>query len=396
MPCFTCSEHEPRFSVYFDEDSDDPAQLQGQYDPITGSISYIMPPDHLITKNTPGCVQTSRFFELPGEIRNQIYQLVLPTLNYEVAWLSKHDRSLTHWKHKKAPGKWYRDFVLPQCSPQTREAFWAAFFTKPAWDPSYQTRRRREMRWPFRGRHMPHSILDPVKGPAALLRVSKQIHDEAAQIFYSQCLFSFERYNILDMFHRWLTPVAKQSLTRLSLAHKGYREPQDYEKIGWKDKHDNAWAERIKAIVKDFPSTLLPHSIKPTYPRTLTPHPTDLQELHLYIHIFDEPPGIDMTARWAEPLKPLAGLHALQTLEVELKVDKWTTKNNDKLRLAAECVKKYVLGPAKFDGKVLRDCEHRLGFTRPPAAKQGGRRMGAAGKGAGGSKAPVAKAVRAY
>ena len=255
MPCFTCITSRNKVIVY-----DHPDQLQGQYDPETRATSYIMPPKHLSHGRSPGCKQPSKFFDLPGEVRNQIYELVVEPENYEVAWLDKIGGSLTHWKHKTEKPNWLNEFEFRRQfkDKRVREAKWADQFTKPDLDPKYIERRRREMRQPRHHVKTPNSFFDAVKGPAAMLRVSKQIHDEFAQFFYSSVSVSFQNHKILTHWLGLLTPVARKNLTKLYLQHQGYGEPKMFKNVQWKEKHDKLWAKRLKTVVEEFPSKRLP------------------------------------------------------------------------------------------------------------------------------------------
>ena len=258
MVCLTCPEHRPDNVYSYDE----PDELQGRYDPLTKSYSYIKPPKHLNYMDNAGVEQTSLFFTIPGEVRNKIYDLALPDeREYEVIFLgSKGDGTLTHWKYLDKPPnfKWHRGVLLRGLQNRVKEEQSAKIFVKTVWsDPAYAVRRRREMRAGFRLFHAPNSLLDPVKGPAALLRVSRQIHYEAAQIFYARVILSFGSHNLLCQFEARLTGVAKLSLTHLALFYEQYAHSKKMDSKVWRDKSDAAFEEKIQMIAREFPSKSL-------------------------------------------------------------------------------------------------------------------------------------------
>ena len=245
--------------------------IDGRLDPVTGLTAYLTPPAHMVTAHQPAAKQTAPFLRLPGELRNVIYNLVLPAdATYEVVWLgpSKRGRSLTHWRYKD-PSRfetWNNEALLPRptvARAKNPASARSRFFETPKydaqyWEPAYRTRRRREMHVGHRMKNVALAKIDPVRGgPAALLRVCKIIHDEAAQLFYSRARVCFASPSLLDAFKLRLTPVAAHNLTRLALTHRGYGESMHLVNQKWKQKHDAKWAERIKALVTDFPGMCL-------------------------------------------------------------------------------------------------------------------------------------------
>ena len=97
-----------------------------------------------------------------------------------------------------------------------------------------------------------------------------------------------------------------------------------------------------------------------------------LEELHLFIHIQDSPPGLDLEAPWAAPLLPFARLAQLRAFELVLRLDQYTNRCNDKLDLAAQRVMQYVLGP-RYDNARLRRAEARANEGMRRAWPKGGR-----------------------
>ena len=292
--CCSCCDITERLGDITDQD---PAQLQGAFDPNSGATSYIMPPPHLsYSINKPGIEQTSGFFKLPGELRNQIYGMCFEHTEYEVVYLEKKSlkdegddddgenevqydkkgkpikplkepkvkqlKTFTHWKYNnRAHGRFdARLFAQKEGGFTTREgvkkrdAWWARHFTKPALDPAYTQRRRREMQWPYRKYKAGKSTIDPVRCPVALLRVSKQIHHEAAQFFYGRISVSFQNDEMMNRWLKMLTNIASESLTTLAVHHDLPGKPLLTENDGWHRKAVKCWQDRVYQLQQKCPS----------------------------------------------------------------------------------------------------------------------------------------------
>ena len=159
------------------------------------------------------------FLNLPAELRNKIYELVIPIEFVEVCWASPGAKSLT-----------YR---LPH-RPKYRQ---------PKLDPD-AVRRRRLFDLPRRTRTMevvPPYQLSP--GPAALLLTSKRIHAETTPYLYANTVFSFHSAGVLDCFLSSLGPATKAWIRNLHLRHHTAGNAFYTEHQPWKKVYDDRWDE---------------------------------------------------------------------------------------------------------------------------------------------------------
>lgn len=161
------------------------------------------------------------FLELPGELRNKIYDYAIAKQDYDIRWVNDNHKSKSLTYQLPRLGKAYRPCLEPNAA-----------------------RRRRELdcsrRVPNQKRLREGSIHS---GPAALLAVCSEMHTEACSVFYSKSTFAFNGLGALRHFLNNLSPVATKALTQLAINYRAYGEPNRTEDQKWKAKHDRLWED---------------------------------------------------------------------------------------------------------------------------------------------------------
>ncbi|KAK3167916.1 hypothetical protein OEA41_004362 [Lepraria neglecta] len=192
-----------------------------------------------IEPTTPRALRYERqgvfpFLDLPAELRNQIYDLAIPKEHYAIEWVNNNH---------KTKSQTYR---LPRSDMPKKPLFGADL-----------ARRRRALDT-VKGRKtepLPKDYYGPV--PTTLLLVCKQMHDEAASIFYSKSTFRFHGLGALRFFLNHLTPCAYKSISKLALQYQAYGHPCSTKDQIWKAKHDRLWdnlCERLTNGTKEDPT----------------------------------------------------------------------------------------------------------------------------------------------
>ena len=166
------------------------------------------------------------FLDLPGEIRNQIYDLAIVKDEYRLVWVNNNhkSKSLTY-RHPRSTTTSKivlpKEPVLPKDAAQRRRSL----------DIKNKPKAIRE--------RLPSDYYGAI--PTTLLLVNKQTHDEAASVFYAKSTFHFHALGTLRHFLDQLTPVATKSITNLALKYQAYGNPQFKDSRPWKAKHDRLW-----------------------------------------------------------------------------------------------------------------------------------------------------------
>ena len=174
------------------------------------------------------------FLELPGELRNRIYDLVIPRRTYVLDWARNTQRSKTLT---------YHIHVQSQESAQTRRL-----------DPHF-IQRRKETKNPYSP--FRKAIMEDVynqSNPVALLWVCKKIYPEASSIFYGKSTIVLRRLKAIRHFLNNLSPANKQAVRSLSLIHRTYGHPALSANAEWKRKADFAWLALCERISDECPN----------------------------------------------------------------------------------------------------------------------------------------------
>ncbi|EXJ59385.1 uncharacterized protein A1O5_12266 [Cladophialophora psammophila CBS 110553] len=183
------------------------------------------------------------FFKLPGEIRNRIYDLIIPEARVIIS--ANHPQKELQLMKQREPFKKHK---LP-----------------------------------------PHRLLGQFTGKAtgvSLLLSCRQMNQEAVPFIYARTTFCFDRIVVVRNFLKTIPEHARTSIRALEITHVGYAEPRWLADRQWKLRHDARWAALLRQIK---------HQV------------TALQKLTLDVTFFDWPCRLDVTESWARPFRELAG-----------------------------------------------------------------------------------------
>ena len=177
---------------------------------------------------------TFKFFELPGELRNKIYDLAIKEQHFAIEWICDNhkSKSLTH--------------RLPRVSKN------AGHFLKLDREDADQRRSLDQTAKKFKSR-LPDEYFAK-KTPVAPLLVSKQMHEESSSVFYSKCVFAFHGLHILNCFLDRLLPTAKASITRLVIKYRAYGYPEFKHNQWIKNRHDRSWEDLCWRVTNECTS----------------------------------------------------------------------------------------------------------------------------------------------
>lgn len=177
------------------------------------------------------------FMELPGEIRNKIYDLCIPKRPFSITWLKRSKGQ------PRGLGLCYRLPTDPRRigeAPKTRPDIqeWRLATRNPK-RPNYAQRRRCVM-----------EAIYSQKTPVAMLWVCRAMYPEASSAFYHQCSFSFDQVSSLRFFINNLSAANTRSITSLFIKHQAYGHPCLLANEGWKKKADVAFEDVCKLVAK--------------------------------------------------------------------------------------------------------------------------------------------------
>ncbi|KAJ9605227.1 hypothetical protein H2200_010617 [Cladophialophora chaetospira] len=145
------------------------------------------------------------FFDLPGEIRNRIYDLVVPEARVIISG-THPQRDLEQMK-KREPGRKHK---LP--------------------------------RYQLKGKFTGNGTASP------LLFACRQTNREALKYVYARTTFCFNSFVILRKFLNNIPEAARMSILSLEITHRGYGEPSLLADRKWKLRHDAKWAASLKQV----------------------------------------------------------------------------------------------------------------------------------------------------
>ena len=241
------------------------------------------------------------FLELPGELRNKIYDYAMVKQYYEIEWVdnSRKNKTLT-----------YR-------LPRLGRAYGPHLEANAA-------RRRRQLdcsRCAPSQKKLAEGAIPP--GPASILAVCKKMHEEACSVFYSRSTFAFHGLGALRHFLKNLSPTSTKALTRLAITYRAYGEPNRTEDQKWKTVHDRLWEDLCWRIT-DQCTSLTRLSLDLT-----------LNKSPLWFAPFDLAGEAGIGAQWIKPLwafqdvgiqRCWVRLHCLSKEESILEVESWKVR----------------------------------------------------------------------
>lgn len=207
------------------------------------------------------------FPDLPGELRNKIYDYAISKEHYAIEWVGNTQKSKS----------------LTYRLPRPTRAH------PPKLEPG-AAQRRRLLDYHHRRVHPTHLAEDDVHpGPTVLLFICKSISEEAASVLYSKSMFHFHGLRALRHFLDNLRPETTKSITRLALNYQAYGHPVKTEDRRWKEKHDRLWEHLCWKVADDC--SLIQLSLKLRLPRSPT-----------LFSSFDRVRATDIGTRWIMPL----------------------------------------------------------------------------------------------
>lgn len=255
---------------------------------------------------------TFPFLELPGEIRNKIYDLVIPRSHVLV--IGSHPQ---------------KEFNRSQ---------------KYALDPI-----RKPPRYRLSGRIL--SIDDLDADPLGFLRTCQQVNREATPVFYSKTTICFNNLKTIHKFLNIAPALGLDNMCSLSLTISSYGEPHLTKDCKWKQKQDQRWDDTCSRLAARLPN---------------------LQCLELDLRLATWPTQLSVNADWTIPLMRLrrGGLHSVRlTLHHyrfnETRLDMVARKLEDRmmteegrderdLQEALQAVREMELNQARKDSLPLR------------------------------------------
>ena len=238
-------------TIYSEPEASPPARV---IRPQTIAVRLPPPPRPLSSLLKPDSL---KFVDLPGEIRNKIYDYAFHPEFYEIRWADKAKTSLTY----RLP---YRPANASPCLTRTA------------------CRRRRLFDYPRRVQS--NEIIEPYQlspGPAALLLTCKKVCEEASSLFYGINTFTFQNQGTFAAFLKTCSMRNKASIRSLHLRHHTAGNPFHSEFQSWKHVYDNKWEELCYQAANEM---------------------TSLEALSIDLTINDVPIKFDEDEAWVAPL----------------------------------------------------------------------------------------------
>ena len=205
------------------------------------------------------------FLDLPGEIRNKIYDYCFPQEKYQIRFIGGKDKGPTE---------------LTYTRPLT------ANNTGPKLTMAGAGRRRRLFDLPCRihaNLSMPRFELMP--GPAAFLSTCKQVNEEATFWFYNKSTFVFKTMGPLQKWLDRLRDSTKAVVRSLELEHSTGGEPVFTEHTFVKDRYDYRWKSICWQIADECCGGLKELTLNLTIndsPVLFTPHEEWMQAVYAF------------------------------------------------------------------------------------------------------------------
>ena len=120
----------------------------------------------------------------------------------------------------------------------------------------------------------------------SLLLTCRQMNQEAAGFVYGRTTFCFNTMNTIHKFLNVIPTAGAKAIESLEVVHRGYAEPQWTKDRVWKLRHDKKWKQTLSRIREQMKV---------------------LRRLSLDITFFDWPCLLKMDASWAKVLINFAG-----------------------------------------------------------------------------------------
>ncbi len=187
------------------------AQPTGSSD-LTSREKVVSPTaQHVATPSKPVSLRPVNpfpFFDLPGEIRNRIYDLVVPAARVIITG-NKPQRELKQLK-ERAPKKNHK---------APRHQLKGQFTDNPT--------------------------------ASSLLFACRQMNRESVQYVYARTTFCIQSFVVLRKFLNKIPEAGRTSILSLEITHRGYGEPSMLADREWKLRHDAKWASVLKRVKQE-------------------------------------------------------------------------------------------------------------------------------------------------
>ena len=192
---------------------------------------------------------TFRFLDLPPEIRNKIYDLVVPSCRMLI--LGNHpQREINHHKRK------------------------------------HGCKRAPPMPYRLRSILLSGTVPDELAAAIAFLKVCRKCNHEVTSMLYSRTIFRFRTIKHINKFLNSIPQPGREDITSIEISYSAYGEPRWTKDEYWKIKNDWKWLTVCQRLKTDLPS---------------------LQNVDLDIRVADWPIQLKSSNYCFEPLDMLAG-----------------------------------------------------------------------------------------
>lgn len=124
-----------------------------------------------------------------------------------------------------------------------------------------------------------------------LLRTCRAINEEATVFLYANITFRFVSMSTINNFLDTVPTGGAKAITRLELQHSTYGEPRLMEDRRWKLLHDKKWRKTCRRIAEEMGA---------------------IEQLKISLRICDWPTQLNLAADWAKPLLLLKGKDYVQ------------------------------------------------------------------------------------
>jgi hypothetical protein len=190
------------------------------------------------------------FFDLPGEIRNNIYYWLFKNLyDCEIAWCTK-GKDLTHYRHRVPIEE--KELDTTWCKWSRSDPRFKNMFYIPIIDTKAATQRRQFIR-----QCRTTSPELETGGVAAPLLACRLMYQEATSFLYRSMNFGFSSRSLLRKFMGNLKPLAISSIETVYVVHD-MQGPALYRKdAAMKEKDRQYWIQDLKSLVANCPSTYI-------------------------------------------------------------------------------------------------------------------------------------------
>jgi len=256
-----------------------------------------------------------RFLDLPGEIRNKVYDIVFedcvvdvrmgsqpqfrdenidrPFVDYQRQPYQKHNKKRQPRNRKPMENQPDMKNFQPQTNANTKSLKQAPvlFQNQPCVAPYKYSKPQQYRRGKERRLRMSHSVLS--LGPTGdgnpadyvvpfnFMLSNRIIYKETLCFLYAKTVFCFTTSPVLDKFLRVTPPKALQAIQGLEIVHETYGEPELTANRRFKLAADNRWFGTCKNVRDKM---------------------TDLKALRLKLILNDWPIQLEMHDEWAQPI----------------------------------------------------------------------------------------------